>query len=51
MFALKAITDFVDGAHPPQEQFLQNLDEACRQLKQKTYEVLEYLGKNLDEWQ
>ena len=33
LFALKSITDIVDGDRPPQEEFLENLSRAAIALK------------------
>ena len=35
LFALKSITDIVDGDRPPQEEFLENLGKASVALKVK----------------
>lgn len=32
-FALKSVTDIVDGDRPPQEEFLENLEKAAHALK------------------
>jgi nucleoside phosphorylase len=50
LFALKAITDFVDSEQSTEEQFLMNLKIASQKLQIKTFEVLEYLETNLKDW-
>ena len=37
LFALKSITDIVDGERPPQEEFLENLGRAAVALKVSFY--------------
>lgn len=47
---LKVITDIVDGEIPTQDEFLENLATASRQLQQALPLVLDYVsGKNFDE--
>jgi len=50
IFALKAITDFVDSDHPTQDQFLKNLAIASEKLLLKTLATLEYLDNHPKEW-
>lgn len=44
MFAVKAITDLIDAAHPTEDQFLENLESASMNLQEKTIEILDYLS-------
>ena len=50
MFALKAVTDIVDGEHPPQEEFLANLAKAVAALTAAMRASLDWMrGKSLAE--
>lgn len=50
MFALKSITDIVDGDRPTHEEFLENLAAAAQSLQEKLPQVLEFLaGKTVAE--
>ena len=44
-FALKVITDIVDGDNAPQEEFLANLATAAAQLQATVPKVVEFLSK------
>lgn len=46
LFALKSITDIVDGDRPPQEEFLENLQKAAIALKVSF--INSYLDQKLD---
>lgn len=43
MFALKTVTDIVDGEHPTHEEFLRNLDTAAKSLQQALPKVLSFV--------
>ena len=48
--AVKAITDIVDGEHPTEVEFIQNLTKTVDRLKDAVYELLtEIDGKGLEE--
>jgi 5'-methylthioadenosine nucleosidase len=48
MFALKAVTDLVDGEHPPQEEFLANLAKSVDALVAAATKILDFVqGKSL----
>lgn len=48
MFAIKAVTDLVDGEHPPQEEFLANLARAVAALTEAMTASLDWMsGKTL----
>ncbi len=44
--AIKAITDLVDGEHPTEKEFLQNLNEASKNLSNQTVRIIDWLLKN-----
>lgn len=43
MFAVKSITDIVDGDKPPAEEFLENLGKAAAALRTAVAKVVEYM--------
>jgi 5'-methylthioadenosine nucleosidase len=50
MFALKAVTDLVDGEHPPQEEFLANLAKSVDALVAAATKILDFVqGKSLSD--
>lgn len=50
MFAVKSVTDIVDGDKPPQEEFLENLGKAASALRTAIGRVMQYLdGKTLEQ--
>lgn len=50
MFAVKAVTDIVDGERPAHEEFLENLGKAAGALQDAVSRIVEYLdGKTLTE--
>ncbi|UPR02211.1 nucleoside phosphorylase [Chloropicon primus] len=46
MFALKSVTDIVDGEHPTPEEFLKNLGTAAKCLQEALPKVLSYISQN-----
>jgi 5'-methylthioadenosine nucleosidase len=42
-FALKVVTDLVDGEHPTEEEFLRNLAQASEVLKERMIQVATFL--------
>ena len=47
-FALKVVTDIVDGDRPTHEEFLENLTKASLSLRDKLPKVIEFvMGKRL----
>ena len=50
MFAVKSVTDIVDGDREAHEEFLANLSMAASALKTALVQVLEFMqGKSVDE--
>ena len=45
MFALKSVTDIVDGEHPTPEEFLKNLGTAAKSLQQALPKVLSFIAE------
>jgi 5'-methylthioadenosine nucleosidase len=43
--AIKSITDIVDGEHPTDKEFLQNLNIASENLARQTVKVIDWLIK------
>jgi 5'-methylthioadenosine nucleosidase len=43
-FALKVVTDLVDGDRPSHEEFLENLTQASLSLKEKLPLVIDFLS-------
>ena len=49
-FAIKVITDIVDGDRPTQDEFMENLSTAAKSLQDTIPRVIEYIvGKRLSE--
>lgn len=47
MFAVKSVTDIVDGEHPPQEEFLANLAKSSQALQEAVVQIVDYMqGKS-----
>lgn len=44
MFALKSVTDIVDGEHPTHEEFLRNLGTAAKSLQEALPKVLSFVA-------
>lgn len=45
-FALKVVTDIVDGDRPTQDEFLENLSAASKSLQEKLPKIVEFvMGK------
>jgi hypothetical protein len=44
LLALKSVTDIVDGERPPQEEFLENLQQAAHALKVTFHPISCFLG-------
>ena len=50
MFAIKVVTDIVDGDRPTEEEFLENLHTAAYSLQQVIPTALDFVvGKNFSE--
>ncbi len=49
-FAIKVVTDIVDGDRPTEEEFLEHLSAASKSLQEKLPKVIEFvMGKRLSE--
>lgn len=49
-FALKAVTDLVDGQHPPEEEFLANLAKAVAALVGAAKRIVDFVqGKSISD--
>lgn len=49
-FGVKVVTDIVDGHRPTEEEFLENLHTAARQLEQALSRIIDYCcGRTLKE--
>ena len=47
-FALKVITDIVDGGRPTHEEFLANLHSAANSLQTALSKIIEYLSAGVE---